>query len=292
MTVGKLSLGSAQWGQSYGISNSNGQTKSKEVTKILIRANLAGIHLIDTATSYGNAESVLGKNNLSFFSIVTKSPKFMKNSIAKSDAEKLNFKFLQSLKRLNQSSCYGFLIHQLKDIFKDGSDYLIEALNNLKFQGLVKKIGVSVYDPCDIDKIIDILKPDIIQLPLNILDQRFINDGTINYIKSKNIEIHARSVFLQGLLLMSSEKIPTFFNPWSKKLKELNKVCIDKNINPISAALNFVLKNKDIDYCLVGVENIEQLEQCISVSNTNEVFDFSNFACNDYKLINPSNWII
>ncbi len=292
MTVNKLGLGSVQWGSSYGISNGNGQTNSNEVSRILTKARSEGIHLIDTATSYGNVEDILGNHNLSFFSIVTKTPKFENNIITKSEADNLTFKFEQSLQRLNQSSCYGLLIHHKEDIFKNGSEYLIQALNELKFKGLVKKIGVSIYDSTDIDEVIEKLKPDIIQLPLNVLDQRVIQDGTLKYLKSKNIEIHARSVFLQGLLLMPSEKIPVFFKTWSKKLNEWKRICLEKNINYVDAALNFVIKQDNIDYCLVGVENLHQLEQCISATETKEVLDVSELACKDNKLINPINWKI
>lgn len=290
MTISKLSLGSVQWGKPYGVSNSNGQTDFKEVNRILTKARTVGIHLIDTAPNYGNAEVVIGKNNLGYFSIVTKASKFKNKSISKIEVDDLNFKFKQSLISLNQSSCYGLLIHQKEDIFKNGSQYLIESLNKLKLKGLVKKIGISLYDSNDIDEIIERLKPDIIQLPINIFDQRFIKDGSLNYIKSKKIEVHARSVFLQGLLLMPSEKIPLFFKTWIKKINEWKNTCKKKNIDYLNAALNFVIKQNNVDYCIVGVENLIQLEQCIRALENKEIHDFSELACNDSKLINPNNW--
>ena len=290
MAISKLSLGSVQWGKPYGVSNSNGQTDFKEVNRILTKARSVGIHLIDTAANYGNAEVVLGKNNLNYFSIVTKTSKFENKSISKIEVDDLNLKFEQSLIKLNQSSCYGLLIHQKEDIFKNGSHYLIEILNKLKLKGLVKKIGISLYDSNDIDKVIERLRPDIIQLPINVFDQRFIIDGSLNYIKSKSIEVHARSVFLQGLLLMPSEKIPVFFKTWIKKINEWKNTCTKKKINCLDAALNFVIKQNNVDYCLVGVENLTQLEQCIRATQNNEIYDFSEFACKDLKLINPNNW--
>ena len=240
MAISKLSLGSVQWGKPYGVSNSNGQTDFKEVNRILTKARSVGIRLIDTAGSYGDAEDVLGKNNLSYFSIVTKASKFENKSISKVEVDDLSLKFKQSLLKLNQSSCYGLLIHQKEDIFKNGNQYLIETLNKLKLKGLVKKIGISLYDSNDIDEVIERLRPDIIQLPINVLDQRFIKDGSLNYIKSKNIEVHARSVFLQGLLLMPSKKTPVFFKTWIKKINEWKNTCKKKNINYLSAALNFL----------------------------------------------------
>ena len=288
----KLSLGSVQWGRSYGLSNIQGQTKSNEVAKILSKARSEGIHVIDTASSYGNAEEILGKHNLSYFSIVTKTLKLGNKIITKSEIDKLIYKFEQSLLRLNVSSCYALLIHQKDDVFKKGNEYLIEAVNELKTKRLIKKIGISVYESDDIIEITEKLKPDIVQLPLNVLDQRFIQDGSLNYLKSNNIEVHARSVFLQGLLLMPSKKIPTYFKRWSKKLKEWNQVCFENKINNLDAALNFVFKQNNVDYCLVGVENLEQLEQCVFAIKNSQDLDVTKLACRDKELLNPFNWKI
>ena len=290
--MNKLSLGSVQWGSSYGVSNINGQTKGNEVLKILNEARLKGIQLIDTATSYGTAESILGNYDLNFFSIVTKTPSFEKSTIDKLDAEKLISKFKQSLKKLNLNSCYGLLLHHKEEIFKNGGENLIFALNELKFRGLVKKIGISVYDFKKIDEVVEKLNPDIIQLPLNVLDQRAIQDGTLKYLKNNNIEIHARSIFLQGLLLMPYKKIPIFFKKWFYKFKEWERICLDKNLNFVEVALNFVINQKDVDYCIIGVENLKQLRQCILAAEKNFKIDVSQIACKDIELINPTNWKI
>jgi aryl-alcohol dehydrogenase-like predicted oxidoreductase len=184
------------------------------------------------------------------------------------------------------------LIHQEEDIFKEGNEYLIETINELKIKGLVKKIGISLYKSDDIIKIIEKAKPDIIQLPLNVLDQRFIQDGSLKYLKNNNIEVHARSVFLQGLLLMPSKKIPIYFKKWFHILDEWKKICFENNINNLDAALNFVLKQNYVDYCLIGIENLEQLENCIFASKNRQILDFSKLACKDKDLLNPFNWKI
>ena len=292
MKVNKLSLGSVQWGSLYGLSNRYGQTNANEVSRILTKARSEGIRLVDTASSYGNVERVLGNNDLSFFSIVTKIPKFKKNIITKLDVVKSINTFEKSLRRLNQKSCYGILLHHKDDVFKNGSKYLIQALNEIKLRGLVKKIGVSIYDSKKIEKVVEELKPDIVQLPLNVLDQRFIQDGTLEYLKSENVEIHARSVFLQGLLLMPLKKIPTFFNSWIEIIYEWRKVCKEKDLSLMEAALNFVINQNKIDYCLVGVENLSQLKQCILASKSKKKINVSSLACEDINLINPSNWKI
>ncbi len=292
MSVNKLCLGSVQWGSKYGVSNVNGQTSTSEVCKILQEANSNGIQYIDTASNYGTAENILGNNDLSFFSIITKTPYFDKKNISKSDAVQLISKFKQSLEKLKLSSCYGLLLHHKEEVFKSGSENIIFALNELKHRGLVKKIGVSIYDSNKIDDIIKKLKPDIIQLPLNVLDQRVLRDGTLKYLKSMNIEVHVRSIFLQGLLLMPYEKTPNFFKAWSDKLNKWRQVCFDKKTSYLEAALNFALSQQDVDYCVIGIENLEQLKQCISAAKSGKKINVSELACEDEELLNPVNWKI
>ena len=292
MEVKKLCLGTAQWGSSYGVSNTRGQTRSNEVTKILSLAYEKGINLIDTSSLYGDAETILGQNDLDSFSVVTKTLKIDKKIISKFDVDKLVRTFKSSLNKMNCESCYGLLLHHKNDILSSGGEYLAEALNILKSDGYVKKIGVSIYDTEDIEIVIDRINPCIIQLPLNVFDQRAIHDGTLLDFKNKNIEIHARSIFLQGLLLMPPEKIPPFFKPWVKKLNEWRKICNENGISYIEAALNFVINLDLIDYCIVGIEDSNQLRQCISVIKTEKIMKLDELASSDDNLINPNNWKI
>lgn len=292
MKKNKLCIGTAQWGMPYGISNFRGQTKIKEVSKILSLACLENIKYLDTANSYGDAEKVLGSHELSYFSIITKIPKFKKNNFIKSDKGKIINLLKQSLKKLNCNSCYGLLLHHEDDLFKKGSEYLIEALNYLKSNGLINKFGISIYNTRNIDEILKKLKPDIVQLPLNIFDQRALNNGTLKYLKENKIETHSRSVFLQGLLLMSISKIPKYFEPWFNEIINWKKMCEEKDISCLDAALNFVVKQKSVDYCIIGVENLIQLKQCLTAIKSQKKLNVNDFSNNDIKLINPNYWKI
>ena len=216
----KLGLGTAQWGMQYGVSNTQGQTQPEEVREILKVAQSAGISLLDTASLYGNAEQALGQTNLSSFRIITKTPKFGKNLVSRADAEHLVRTFTASLQKLGMESIYGLLIHDSEDIFSGNGSQLIDAMTKLRSQGLTSKIGISVYSSSQIKKALDLFKPDIIQLPINVLDQRLIQDGTIAHLSELGIEVHARSPFLQGLLLMSLDDMPTYFEPWTQLLSK------------------------------------------------------------------------
>ncbi len=288
--VRKIGLGSAQWGMAYGVSNKKGISSVKEVSKILNYAQTQKIRLIDTAFEYGKAESVLGKNNLNNFKVITKSPSFTNKVIKKYDKENLKSSLKDSLVKLNLDSIYGLMIHKANDILKDGSEYLIEGLHELKTQKLVKKIGISIYPEHDLEKIITKFCPDIIQLPINIFDQRLLNNGSLKYLDSLGIEIHARSLFLQGLLLMKEENTPSYFNQWSKKLNEWRYLCKSLSEPPLKIALCYVLNLAYIKFGIIGTENSLQLRETISYLDNPINIDLNYFSCDDKELINPSNW--
>jgi len=289
----KIGLGSAQWGSIYGVSNveSNKVNKS-ELSNILSYSRSLNLKLIDTAPTYGDVEKNLSKQNLDGFNIITKTPKLLKEEINKNNLEIINYSVKRSLDLLNQNSLYAILVHNPLDLLLDGGNYISDILNKLKQKGLVKKIGISLYNSENLDKICKILNPDIVQLPINVIDQRFILDGSLEYLKKKNIEIHARSLYLQGLLLMNFESINSYFNPWKKFLKNWYQECKIQNFTPLEAALDFVIKIKDIDYCILGVHSKMQLEESILNLKNKKNFDATNLKCLDDNFINPSRWIL
>lgn len=287
----KIGLGTAQWGMPYGVSNKLGQTPAEEIKRILKVAHSAGISLLDTASLYGNAEQSLGESDLSSYRVITKIPKFGNDPVLKADADELVHTFNASLRNLGLNSVYGLLMHDVNDIFAPNGSSLLDALEQLKSQGYASKIGISVYTSSQINKILDYFKPDIIQLPINVLDQRLIQDGTIAHLSGLGIEVHARSAFLQGLLLMKiNDDIPKYFEPWVPLLSKWHGFCGDQLISPLHAALGFVCGLKDISCALVGVENQKQLEEILDNSTTLNSFDYEQFASDDLKLLDPSVW--
>ena len=288
--ISKVGLGTVQWGCNYGISNNDGQTPIDEVKNILQLAKNAGISILDTASLYGTAESILGEFDLSRFRIVTKTPRFSSNAISIDHANVVIHTFHDSLSKLRVESLHGLLIHDVNDIFKLNGGYLIDALRSLKSQGLVSKIGVSIYDSNDLKKTLNVFVPDIVQLPFSVLDQRMLTDGTIHLLNSLGIEIHARSVFLQGLLLMDPASLPDYFTPWASYLSIWHNLCRDKEISPITAALNFPCSFSEISCSLVGVQNSVQLKDIIYPVKDFIDFDYQSLSCTDLRLIDPRRW--
>jgi aryl-alcohol dehydrogenase-like predicted oxidoreductase len=257
----KLCLGTVQFGMKYGISNKTGKVKYEEVEKILDFCNEKGICTIDTANAYGESESILGNFDLNDYNIITK--------ITCSD------QIEKSLEKLKLSSLYGILIHNENLVGDNWSKLLY-----YKSKGIVKKIGVSVYSPDKLLSIIDNYSIDIVQLPLNILDQRFL--FLLKRIKKAKIEIHARSIFLQGLLLMNYSQIPDYFSQIKPILSKIPK---DK----LGFTLNFVKNIDEIDRIVIGVTSKKELEG-IYTAYQKKTFDYSEYSINDENMINPSFW--
>lgn len=288
----KLGLGTAQFGMDYGVSNVIGKVPIHEVQKILGLARQHGVSILDTAFAYGESEKILGNvlTSGSSFSIVTKTPAFESEVITKRDVAKLSNAFVLSLKKLQQVSIYGLLAHTVDDLLKHGGGLLWDEMKNLKAQGLVEKIGVSIYTAVQIDNILDKYSIDFIQLPINIFDQRLLLSGYLEKLKKRNIEVHARSAFLQGILLTKLEDLPSYFKPFCNHLQRYYEFIYKHNWSPVQAALGFVLGIDAIDTVLLGVDSEKQLREIMNAAKPLDFTLFQQFAVDDELLLNPSKW--
>lgn len=277
----KLALGTVQFGLDYGISNIKGQVSFEEVSKILKLAKESSIHTIDTANGYGNSEKVLGNAGVNDFKIVTKTAPLCLgvNNVLKS--------FHQSLKDLNVSNVDGILIHNIDDTKDIEFDILYKAFKKLKQEKLINKIGFSTYTPEQVEFLLENFDFDLIQVPFNVFDTRLVEGGQLKILKKKNIEIHARSVFLQGVLL-NFDSLSDYFLIWEPQFKRYQEMVREKKLSLLEYALNFVLNNKELDKILVGIDSVKQLTEIINAYKLN--VDLKAFKIDDIKLLNPSNW--
>lgn len=289
-SINKLGLGTVQWGLPYGLANQQGVTTPETVTAILAEARHHGIKVLDTASLYGKAEAVLGVNSLRAFRVVTKTPKFATPAITDEQASQLIQVFQQSLQRLSSQKIYGLLIHHADDLLVHGGEKLVAAMRELKEKGAAENIGVSVYDGGQIDAVLKIFKPDIVQIPVSVLDQRMLLNGQLERLHKEGVEIHTRSVFLQGLLLMPLSQIPAYFDPVRPLLSRWHAAAQAQGMTRVQAALSFVRDIPYVDTVLVGVENLAQFRSCMEDFSIDASFDASSLACNDPAFVNPALW--
>jgi aryl-alcohol dehydrogenase-like predicted oxidoreductase len=292
----KLGLGTAQFGLKYGVSNQDGRTPPEEVSRILAFAASVGIEVLDTAPAYGESEEVLGELSslASRFRIVTKT-----RSSGRLDAGDITTDITSSLNRLKASRIYGLLVHTPKSLSGENGRRIIEELQALKTKGLVSKIGVSVYDSADIDGILSLQQLDsgqqldIVQVPINVFDQRLLKSGHLRELRQRNIEIHARSVFLQGLLLMTPESLPSHLSGVCPHLEMYRRYIAALGMSPVGAAIRFAIEQPEIDIVLCGVNNLAQLKdihQEVSCLCPKSVIDWSQFSFAQETILNPSLW--
>ena len=257
-----IALGTVQFGMNYGISNTTGQVPSEEIYKILEFCKKTDINTLDTAQGYGESERVLGQFDLSNFNVITK-------LIGEAKLE-------TSLENLKLSSVYALMFHRENEC----NDKTWKQFENYKSQGMVKKIGVSVYNPDVLKNLINRYPIEIVQFPMNLLDQSFIQ--LLPSLKEKNIEVHTRSTFLQGLLLMDS--LPDYFEPVKDIINSIPKPRLEHT-------LNFGKKQKGVDKLVLGVTKLQDLQEIVEAYNKDiPDTDYSGFAIKDEKYINPSMW--
>jgi aryl-alcohol dehydrogenase-like predicted oxidoreductase len=287
--MNKLALGTAQFGMSYGIANRNGKLKFENIKDIIKIAKEKNIDLVDTAIVYGDSEKIIGKIGISDFKFVTKLP-----PLPKIEDSNISFwvedQIKLSLKRLGIQSLYGLLIHRSADLFGAKGKKIVNALNNLKSRGFVKKIGISIYDSSELEKLSNQIKLDIVQAPLNIIDHRLINSGWLSKLYKADVEVHIRSVFLQGLLLMSKQNRPHKFNRWKNLWKIWHEWLNDNQITALEATIRHAISVKKISKVIVGVDSKKQLNQIILASDGKLPPIPPGLFIDDINLLNPSNW--
>ena len=286
--MNRLALGTVQFGLPYGIANQTGQVSQEDVKAMLQLATFRGVDILDTAISYGHSESCLGELGTEGFKVVTKLPALPDG--CQDVGHWVEQQMADSLARLRVNSVYGLLLHRSQQLLGLNGFSLNQAMQKLKDQGKVQKIGVSIYSPSELEFLTPKFPLDLVQAPFNLLDQRLSQSGWLGRLKDRGIEIHTRSVFLQGLLLISKEKIPTKFLVWHSLWDSWHRWLSCHEISAVEACLAFSLSYPEIDRVVVGVDNLQQLDQIMNLANKQPINDLPNLQIEDENLINPANW--
>lgn len=268
MSFPRLGLGTVQFGLDYGISNRSGRPGTEEVGIILTEAATAGLEVLDTAPVYGDAENRIGMAlpAEAHFRIVTKTMPVNATEITADDAQRLLDDVERSRRRLRCDRLYGLMAHRSADLFKPGGQRLIEAMEMARDRGWVERIGASMYDADDVDALLRLWTPSLVQLPINALDQRLCRSGHLVQLSKLGVEIHARSVFLQGLLLMEPEQTPPFFAPIRPALTALRNGWHDAGLSSVEGALAHVLAIPQVETVVVGATKSTELRETIAAA--------------------------
>ncbi len=288
-TSARLVLGTVQFGLDYGVSNKTGKTPPEEALRMIDFARVNCIDTLDTAISYGESERLLGEIGVKDFKIITKLPGYAADY---GSVEAWVTKQVEaSLRRLRVDRIHGLLLHRSQDITGPHGFELVRSLRKVKRDGLVEKIGVSIYDPAELDKLERYAVTDLISAPYSVIDRRVEQSGWLSRILSQGGETHVRSVFLQGLLLMSSPEATALFPRWERKWKSWELGLQALGISAQEVCLSLPLRNPEITKVVVGAESLRQLEQLILISKKPSIEeDFDFMIDNEQDLVNPSRW--
>ena len=251
-----------------------------------------GIRLLDTAAAYGDSEANLGACGMQRWSIITKVPSLRDWDDANLGAV-AHESVLRSLEKLGSEKLHAVLAHDRYDAVGDRGRRFYEALAPLAESGLIDKIGVSIYDPDDMGGI-GVTNAQIVQAPLNVLDQRILRSGVANRLTAVGGELHARSVFLQGLLLLPAAARPASFASWLEKLGRFDSHVESSGLDPAAVCLGFVAGQSVVRRFVVGVETVDQLTQVVNAfqaGNGQVSDDLEMLRSDDAGLIDPRQWL-
>lgn len=284
----RLALGTVQFGTAYGISNPRGQVATADARAILEDAGARGLDLLDTAPGYGEAERVLGglRPLTDRFGIVTKTAR-----LAGAGVDGVVARARESLKKLGRERAEGLLVHRAGDLCDPEGAALWRALLELRDGGLYDRIGISAYaedDPLDLARR---FRPELMQIPLSVLDQRLVRDGTLSRLADLGVEVHVRSIFLQGLVFLDPARLPARLAHAAPLLRDRARRIAEGGTSPLTAALHFALARPDVARIVVGVTSLaEWREVAGAAQGPAPDLDWDALAIDDVRVLNPAGW--
>ncbi len=285
----KLALGTVQFGLAYGVANRQGQIALEEVRAIIAHARDSGIDTLDTAIAYGDSEQRLGSIGVTEWRVVSKLPAIPDDCADIDGFVADNVR--GSLERLQIDALHGMLLHQPQQLLGPRGNELYASLQQLKSDGLVHKIGASIYTPEQLDVLFEHYPLDIVQAPFSVLDRRVEQSGWLTQLRRTGVETHVRSVFLQGLLLMKPTDRPAKFTRWASQLARFDDWVAHSGMTALQACLVHVASFTAIDRVVVGIDSLRHLEELIISCSLPAAAAPEQLAATDVELLDPLAWL-
>lgn len=288
----RIALGTVQFGIDYGVSNPSGQVTLDDALGILDFARASGVDTLDTARNYGESETVIGQARDHDWHIFTKLPpvpaKILtdRQDVSRWVSETVDL----SLTRLRRDRLAGLMLHHPAQLIEAGGQGLFDALRRQRDEGRTARIGISIYEPADLDVLPNSMVFDFVQGPLNLLDRRLAESGWLARLAEQGCGFFARSVFLQGLLLMPASTRPAKFERWQALWQAWDRYLAANGLTAIEACLRFVMTIPHLEKIVLGVTSGQQLSEVLAAASGDlpPLPDALNTA--DADLLNPSRW--
>lgn len=282
-----LGLGSAQFGSDYGISNTRGRVGEDEVRQILQLAADCKVLHVDAAWYDGDVERILGRN--------WPFPSPFKPQIRTLRVDKgldwVESRLRRSVDHMGLVRAHAALVDRAEDLTGEQGDALWARLEKLRAEGLIGKIGISAAHGDQPLLLARRFKPDIMQVPASILDQRLVRSGEIKAIADLGVEVQIRSVFLQGLLFLPREALPANLAAVGPHLSRVRRIMAECGADPLHAALSYALNIEGASTAIVGVASAAELRAIIAASERPAPrIPWESLALNDEVALDPAQW--
>jgi aryl-alcohol dehydrogenase-like predicted oxidoreductase len=266
-----------------------GETLSREeVARILDTAAGHGIDAIDTAIAYGQSESVIGETAQNRFKIISKLPP-IPSEVSKV-SQWVRTQIDASLSRLKCTSLDALLLHRSQDLTEAHGAELYAAISSLKVEKIIQRFGVSIYAPDELTGIIGTFDIDVVQAPLNVFDRRIL--GVIDQLTALNIEVHVRSVFLQGVLIAKPENRPQRFQPWSEHFARFDEWVLSTGLSAMACCLGFALQQTGVTNLVIGTTSPESLTEIMTSIPNMKLEVPADLQSSSEQLIDPRVWSV
>lgn len=283
----KLALGTAQFGLDYGIANHAGRLSDISARQVLDLAKARGLDMLDTAIAYGESEAVLGRIGVPGWKIVSKLPPVPDDVDDVSAWAKEQVR--GALQRLGAERLHAVLLHRPSQLLDRCGPALLEALGTLKQEGLTRGVGISIYKPEELDALSGMAHFDVVQAPLSIIDRRLVESGWAARLQAAGTEVHTRSAFLQGLLLMPPAARPTKFDRWAPLWRLWSQWLADHAISALEACIRYPLSIDEVDRVIIGVDGTGHLLQVVRAAE-GPLPPLPACPLDDQRLLDPSLW--
>jgi aryl-alcohol dehydrogenase-like predicted oxidoreductase len=221
--------------------------------------------------------------------VVTKTPK-LGGLESTSACDELQRTFLGSLRKLGLPRAYGLLLHDPADLLGPSGDEIWGELERLRSDGLVERIGASFYEGSDIDEALSRYRLTIVQIPFNALDDRLVKGGQLSRLQDSGVEIHARSLFLQGLLL--AERLPPAFEAIAGELERIDQAASAVSLNRLEGLLALAFQQTEISRFICGATNLSEVRQILEAAMIAEKSSPPSYTAGDIdkRILNPAHW--
>ncbi len=292
----RLGLGTVQFGVPYGLTSGPRQMTPALARAVLARAWDSGVDLLDTAPAYGESEAVISAQwpASAGFAVVSKTLRIGRDRIEPDDVTRIVARAQLSIERFPGSGLHALLVHEADDLLVPGGDRLFAALQLLRREGRIERLGVSVYHPAALEAVLARFPIEAVQLPFNVLDQRFARTGLIARLAAAGIEVHVRSLFMQGFLLGAPPDLPPALARVTPLAARFRAQAIGAGLDAVTAALLLAIRQPGVARLVIGVDGLPSLEENLAsferARRWTGAFDFAPYAIEDHDIVDPRRW--